>query len=200
MRISKRILYSNHRGGVSVCLPSQDLFDIMNRGGHWDDQPRGFLQEQIERQIGSGIAPDHAKRFAHAVAFGGVTEAEAWGIIKDRDCARFGVAHELIDASELPSRWFRDAWRRSSNGGPIWIDLEKARPIHWGRIRKLTKDENARREESFEPVPLIDVPWETIRGAIRHARDEDELARIWPEGLPPWPSSKAAPANRQSSL
>ena len=183
MAISKRILYTRHDGGVSVCLPSAEIFAVMQCGGCWDDRPRGFLQAQIERQISDGIAPDHARRFAMAVAFGGVSEAEAWGIIRDRDCARRGTMHELIDASELPDRWFRDAWKRSANGGPVGVDLNLARPIQWSRARRRVERENKRRAESFEPMSPIAPLWETIRSAIKHARDEDELRKVWPEEL-----------------
>lgn len=152
-------------------------------GGYWDDRPRGFVEAQIDRQIAAGIAADHARRFANAVAFGGCSEAETWEIIRDRDCVRHGILHELHGVDELPDRWFRNAWYRSSNGGPICINLEKARPIQWQRARAKVAAENKRREESFEPLPLIKPPWETLRGAMRHARDIDELRKVWPEGL-----------------
>ena len=192
---TKRILYTRHDGGISVCGPAPEIFTIMQHGGYWDDRPHGFIDKQIERQIESGIAPDHARRFAVAVAFGGCSEAETWAIIRDRDCARHGTLHELIDASELPDRWFRDAWRRSFNGGPVGIDLAKARPIQWQRARTAVATENKRREEAFEPVALITPLWETLRSAIHHARDDEELQRIWPEGLPK-PSRQNPAPNR----
>ena len=55
--------------------------------------------------------------------FGGCTTAEAYGIIRDRDCSHLGTGCELWDASDLPTdRRYRNAWRRSHNGGPIYID------------------------------------------------------------------------------
>lgn len=177
------IIYTRHDGGVSVCYPVLDLFRVMQCGGHWDDMPRGFVDTQIERQIADGIAPDHAARYARALAFGGCTEAEAWEIIRDRDCARHGTLHELIDVADLPDRWFRDAWRRSSNGGPPSVDLEKARPVHWRRICDAVAIENKRRDLDLFGPPPIRLNKATFARHIRAARDEDELRRIWPEGL-----------------
>ena len=183
MAINKRIVYTRHDGGVSVNCPSPEIFAVMQCGGYWNDRPRGFIDEQIRRQISDGIAPDHARRFAYAVAFGGCTEADVWGIIRDRDCARFGILHELQDAADLPDRWFRNAWRRSSNGGPVGVDLKLARPIQWDRIWTAVEVENKRRERAFDVQRPLPVPGDTIRSAIKHARDDDELRRVWPEGL-----------------
>lgn len=156
----------------------------MQNGGFWDDRPRGFIQTQIERQIKDGIAEAHATRFAHAVAFGGCTEAEVWEIIRDRDCARHGTLHELIDTSELPDRWFRDAWRRSSNGGPPSVDLEKARPIQWRKLLNAVNAENKRRELDLFGAAPIKLSKQEIQRAIKHARDDEELRKIWIPSLP----------------
>lgn len=179
----KGIVYTRHDGGVSVTYPTAQIFRVMQCGGFWDDRPRGFIQTQIERQIASGIDPDHARRFAHAVAFGGCTEAEVWEIIRDRDCARHGTLHELIDVTDLPDRWFRDAWRRSSNGGPPSVDLEKAKPIQWRRLVEAVSQENKRRELDLFGLPPIRLPRVTMQSAIKNARDDQELRRIWLDGL-----------------
>jgi len=176
----KRIVYTRHDGGVSVCVPSPDIFKIMQCGGYWDDRPRGFVDAQIERQIADGIDPAHARRFAHGVAFGGCTEAEAWEILRDRDCARHGVQHALIDATELPDRWFRNAWTRGHNGGPIYIDMEKARPIQWENIVVAIRAENRRRELDLFGKAPVRLQRQTWQRAIANARDEDELRRVFP--------------------
>jgi hypothetical protein len=178
------IVYTRHDGGVSVTYPTPEIFRVMQNGGFWDDRPRGFIDTQIERQIASGIDPDHARRFARAVAFGGVTEAEAWEIIRDRDCARHGTMHELIDPSELPDRWFRDAWSRSANGGPVGVSLSKARPIQWRKIITAVQEENKKRElDLFGPAPLK-INKAEYQTAINHARDAEELRKIWITSLP----------------
>ncbi len=182
--LNRAIVYNGFKGGVQVCHPSPQIFAIMSHGGWWDLAPHGFVEAQIERQISSGIDPDHAARFARAVAFGGVTEAETWDIVKDRDCARHGDMHEVQRLDELPDRWFRDAWSRSRNGGPIGVDLEKARPIQWRRLLDAVSQENKRREfDLFGPAP-IRLRKLTYQNAIKHARDDEELRCIWPKSLP----------------
>lgn len=189
MQTARVIVYTRHDGGVSLCIPSKNIFDIMQNGGYWDDMPRGFVERQIELQIQAGIAPDHARRFAHAVAFGGCTQSEAWGIIKDRDCARHGTLHELVDASDLPpDRWFRDAWARSQNGGPIGVDLKKAKVIQWQKLADAIALENKKRELDLFGPPPIEIPRLTYQAAIKHARDHEELRQIWVPGLSSPPS------------
>jgi hypothetical protein len=179
----KRILFTRHDGGVSVCTPSANCIRWMATGGRWADQPRGYVDIQIERQIAAGHHPDAASRFARALAFGGLTEREALEVIRDRDCGHLGTAHDLIDPAELPDRWFRNAWMRSHNGGPVSISVEKAKPIQWGRIRAAVAAETKAREESFDPLPKLRVDWGALRSSIKRAADTDDLRRIWPRGM-----------------
>jgi hypothetical protein len=179
---SKRILYTAFEGGVHLCQPTDDIFRIMQTGGYWNDRPRGFFDEQIARQMSDGIAERHARRFALAVQFGGCSEAEAWEIIRDRDCAHRGTLHELIDVAELPpDRWFRGAWHRSANGGPVVINLRKARRIQLERIKTVVARHNHKR--TMLGRSPFKAPWLTYGAAIRHARDDEELRRVWPEEL-----------------
>jgi hypothetical protein len=176
----RRILYTRHDGGVSVCTPSPRCIRWMATGGRWNDMPHGFVEAQIGRQIAAGHRPDAAMRFARAMAFGGLAEYEALEVIRDRDCGHLGVAHELIDASELPGRWFRNAWRRSHNGGPVRIDVPLARNIHWQKLMGAVREEEAKREKDLYAKPLT-VNLSLFRDKIRNAQDEDDLIRIWPE-------------------
>lgn len=169
----KRIVYTRHDGGVSVCSPSQEAIVWMGCGGFWNEAPRGFMDVQIERQIARGIPAAVARRYAHAMQFGGCTTAEAYEIIRDRDCGPYGTAFELWDI--LPDRWFRDAWTRSHNGGPINIDLVKARKIQW------RKAWNFAAKEALENMRLIKVDWDAFRQRIDLARDDDELRTVWPQ-------------------
>lgn len=183
--MGKAILYTRHDGGVSVCHPTEDMIAVMGRGGYWADRPRGFMEEQIRRQIADGIHPDHARRYAHAVTFGGCTTAEAFDIIKDRDCTQHGYHFDVIDPyTDLPpDRWFRDAWARSANGGPVVIDLAKARVIQWARLNTAIERENKRRREALYVEPELIADPDKLRTYIKHARDEEELRRVWPEEL-----------------
>lgn len=184
MSSSRAIIYTCHDGGVSICYPSAEIFKIMQCGGYWDDRPRGYVDEQIRRQIEAGHHPDAARRFAKAVAFGGVTEAEAWGIIRDRDCGHLGTLHELINTSELPDRWFRNAWVRSSNGGPPSIDLGLAKKIQWQKLNFVVKLENENRSNDLHGKPEIKFDKAVIKSRIINSTDDEELRRIWLDGLP----------------
>lgn len=174
------ILYTRHDGGVSVCYPTRNIFCVMQAGGWWDDRPRGYIEEQIRRQVESGIDEEHATTFAYAVAFGGVNEAEAWTIIRDRDCARHGFDFQKIHSDDLPDRWFRDAWtRKSSNSGLPYVDLAAAREIQWTKIMDAYETENKRRARKLfgRPARLRRTVYER---AIMRASSADELKRVYP--------------------
>jgi hypothetical protein len=78
-----------------------------------------------------------ARRWVDAMADGGLTETEAITLIGERDRPHGSTSMELIDPSELPERYYREAWRRSSNGGPVWVDDNAAQAVDermmWGR-------------------------------------------------------------------
>lgn len=179
----KAILYTRFDRGVSVCVPTPIFFRIMQNGGYWSDRPHGFVDEQIDRNIKAGHLPQAAVDFCRAVAFGGCSEQDVWRIIRDRDCGHLGTQHDLIDVDELPDRWFRDAWTRSPNGGPVGIDLKKAQIIQWQKIVLARDRENKRRYLNMEGEQ-IRIPEIEIQSAIKHARDDEELRRVWIEGLP----------------
>jgi hypothetical protein len=81
-----------------------------------------------------------AERWISALVEGGYSEVEAVALILDRDIPGWCKAPAIIHKDELPPERYRDAWRRSSNGGPVWIDDEK----------KITIEE-ARAWASYEP-------------------------------------------------
>ena len=175
----KRIVYTRHDGGVSICVPNDWVLSVMSCGGLWNDKPRGYMDIQIERQIARGVNEDAAHRYAMAVMLGGCTTAEALEIIRDRDCAHLGTAIELWDRGDVPTdRWFRDAWRRSHNGGPISVNLKLAKPIQMRRIGDAVIEENRRRER--ELIAPFEYDRDRLRSKIMSARDENELRRIWP--------------------
>jgi hypothetical protein len=147
--------------------------------------PRGFVTTQIELNIANGVHSDVAARFVRSLAFGGCTEAEALALIRDRDCAPYGTACELWDADDFPGdRWFRNAWVRSHNGGPISISLRLAKPIQWDRMRDAVATANAERRETFErSADPIRVDWGQMRSRIHAASDVDDLRRVWPDEL-----------------
>jgi len=178
-----RIVYTRIAdGGVSVCGPAPEIITALGSGGLWAGRPRGFAERQIASMIARGVLPDAARNYARAIVLGGCSTQEALAIIRDRDCAHLGRQIELWDVDDIPSdRWFRDAWSRSHNGGPIVIDLRKARRIQWQRIKAAIAAHNGQRQAlGRKPRPVM---WGEVGSAIRHARDSDELRRVWPEVL-----------------
>ncbi|ETR76393.1 hypothetical protein X566_00775 [Afipia sp. P52-10] len=182
----KVIVYTRHGdAGVSICTPTPEIIAAMAHGSYFGKRPRGFLDEQVERNIANGIRSDVARRFVHALEFGGCTTAEALEIIRDRDCGPHGTAIELWDAADVPAdRWFRNAWRRSANGGPISVDLRKARPIQLAHIKSALAIETKRRDSDDDlwSAPLV-VDLAPLVEKIKGAQDADALRAIWPSEL-----------------
>lgn len=181
---SARIVYTRPDGGVTVGKPTQWCLDMLANGGFWAGKPRAWLDEQIERGIRAGRNERAVRRYLRAMQEGGCTTAEAYEIIRDRDFAHMGTGHELWQHADLPDRWFRDAWRRSHNGGPIFIDLAAARRQQFKRIRWAADRENARRQQDLDLCcdPIV-LPLGEIRDRIHKAESADELRRIWPDAL-----------------
>lgn len=129
------IVYNPHAGGVAICAPSERCIAWMKRGNRWALFPKGYWRTQIQRQIDAGHLPAAAEQFARALHFGGFTRREAIEVIAQRDCGHLGSAIEIVDVSEIPTdRTYRNAWRRSANGGPIMIDEDKAQAIDERRM------------------------------------------------------------------
>ena len=169
---------------------------MMSCGGFWSDKPRGFGEIQIERQIARGVQADAARRYVKAMQCGGLTTAEAYAVIRDRDCSHLGYHIELMDYEELPDRWFRNAWKRSQNGGPVGIDLTHARTLQWQYIVTAVGEENERRAKRsrlanafqmmtghFGETQPVAVDGSALQTAIHRAKDEEELRRVWPTEL-----------------
>lgn len=96
-----------------------------------------------------------------------------------------GTAFEVWNACDVPAnRWFRDAWVRSHNGGPINIDIRKARRIQFAKIKAAAAGEEKRRQADLDLFDRpVDLPWGTLRDRIHAAEEISDLRRIWPEGL-----------------
>lgn len=174
----KVILYTTPDGRVELCAPAPECLRYLCSGGYYRDTSRGALQRAVEWEVERGRDEYEAARFVAALAFGGHTEAEAYGLIRDKDCARRGTAFDVT--GELPDRWFRDAWRRSHNGGPISLDLRACRSIQLRRIRQHVAGV---RQAALEDVDAEewDVPWGRIKDRLRAAADVDDVRRVWVE-------------------
>ena len=166
------IVFTRPNGKVSITRPSNTLLAWMGNGGRWNGFDPGFADRQIDKLCEEGISWCAASRYVRAMQFGGCTSAEAWGIIRDRFCGHLGTGFELWSDADIPSdRWFRDAWRRSHNGGPIGLDLKMAKKIQLQRLSRAAHNTGA-----FLQIGR----W---RDRIRQAKDGEELRRVWPKGL-----------------
>jgi hypothetical protein len=181
----RRIVYTRPDGGVVVCTPTRWCISMLANGGFF---PGGgvAVEQQVERGLAAGRKEWAVRRYVRAMQDGGCTTAEAYEIVRDRDCGHLGSGFELWAAGDLPDRWFRDAWQRSHNGGPIMIDLKAARAIQFRRIKMAAERENKRRAAEIDLFDhLIELPLGAIRDRIHKAQGVDELRRIWPQELTP---------------
>jgi len=166
-----RIVYTTHDGGVTVNAPTPEFLGWLRGGGFWFGRTND-MDAWIERKIAQGKRRYGVEAYALALRDGGVTLKEAYALTRDYDCAHLGSGHELWTVADLPNRWFRDAWRRSHNGGPIAVDMAKARKIQLKRIKTAADRVKA---------DLELIRW---RERIRRAPSPEQLRQIWPRGLP----------------
>lgn len=185
-----RLVFTFPDGRVGVTTPSHEaLYFMTGPGRYWGAVGAGFLREIVRRktcpvlQQGHPCTTEAAARFVAAMHTGGVSCAEAWGIIAQHDCARFGTLIEIQRIEDLPrDRWFRDAWTRSANGGPVGVDLDKARVIQWQHIGNVLYAFNEWRGQRMLAPLTLDPALIALK--IGDARDEDELRAVWPDELP----------------
>jgi len=166
----KRIVYTRPDGGVNVCCPAREIMAHLIGGCFFANPVRGVIDRHIEAEIASGRHEWLAHRYVKALAFGGCTDAEAFEIIRDRDCAPHGTGFELWDFDDIPQdRWFRNAWRRSHNGGPIQVDMTEARKIQVSRIKHLAKSTDAV------------IQFGRWKNRVRKAQTPEELKQVMPK-------------------
>jgi hypothetical protein len=143
-------------------------------GGRWDEDirwDREFLARQIAKQA-EECGEWAAARFVRAMQFGGCSTPEAYGIMRDRFCAHLGSGHELWDTADVPQdRTYRDAWRRSHNGGPILLDERKVMEIDEARIARMwaAYESHLRQRNSIGPSYSGRIP-STVSATMRADR------------------------------
>jgi hypothetical protein len=144
----------------------------LSEGGFWDNKPRDAMDRWIESKISQGHDPIGTKSYARALGAGGNTTAETYGLARDFDCLHLGTAFERCSLDDLPQdRWFRNAWQRSQNGGPLYINMKKARKI---QLKKL---------QIFAKAAKVDLQWGRWKQKIRSAETPGILKSVWPKAL-----------------
>lgn len=178
--------------------PTGWFLSLACNGGGWAPVP---LDLHVERKAIQGIAGDAAARHWRALALGGCVEAEALAIVRDTATIDAGVpgvkaaVAGLMDLADLPAdRWFRDAWRRTESGGPIWIDLPAARLIQLRRAEQAAERHNKAAVEEDDRVSLagrltngpafVEFDRRRIRDRLVAAATVEQVRAVWPEGLP----------------
>jgi hypothetical protein len=139
---SLRILCTNPDSSVAVVVPSPRCVKALHDGHDipgWLTPFRimwNFLADPMWRPELSPVARAKlAGRWVMARLLGGLQEREAVSLIGEVTAPPYATALEVVDVSEIPSdRTHRNAWRRSRNGGPIWIDEDIAQQIDEARM------------------------------------------------------------------
>ena len=193
------IISTRPDGGVSVTYPTSEVMQILTHGG----APEGYFGRKLDREweiekfVRGGKLERVAVRWIDAVICGGLTDAQAYELIAEKDTDPSWSGKELWQRHEVPSdRWFRDSWRRSRNGGPIRIDLEDARgrqiaraiAIQAKRVADLRKQLTAARilrrdvnaiERSLHRLEALD----DLLGPMAIADAPATLRAAWPQAL-----------------
>jgi hypothetical protein len=174
------IVSTQSKGAVAITYPTRDAMAALTHGGAAEGYcGRSDRDRRIADFVAGGIAESVAVRWVSAWLGGGLTDAEAYELVRDKDTKPDWTGMELWDCADVPSdRWFRSAWHRSQNGGPISINLGRAKALQLRRITDAVVKENERRSEEFDG-PLIEVDISTIRNLIARSRDEIELRSVW---------------------
>jgi hypothetical protein len=139
---SLRVLCTNPDNSVAVVVPSPRCVKALHDGRDipgWLTPLRiawNFLSDPMWRPELSPVARAKlAGRWVMARLMGGLEEREAVSLIGEVTAPPYATALEVVDASEIPAdRTHRNAWRRSRNGGPIWIDETHAQSIDEARM------------------------------------------------------------------
>ncbi len=138
--IRERILTTMPAGRVAITCPAECAIAYLMHGATgdwhpWFGRPWWFWMVQFSRMVARGVTPKAAYTYAQMMMTGGCSRREAIEIIAARDCGHKGTALEIVDIDEIPTdRTYRNAWRRSQNGGPIWIDEDHAQRIDETRM------------------------------------------------------------------
>lgn len=200
--VTHRIIDTKPDGRVRLTQPKAALFRAFSNGGVGPDDNslfhdcmhiRGFAREQVRRHIERGVSPDIARKWVDAMQFGGMTSGESWGLFFGYSCFD-GTDHDVIAVSDLPNKWFRNAWRRGRSGR-ITIDMNVARTLQRDHVLRAVTDWNKQAGEENSNLRWIGrnsngpsfIYWEEVEPLLIQksldAKSPDELCRVWPDEL-----------------
>lgn len=136
--IRARILCSRPDKGVSIIVPSVRCVAVLETGWcakrnrpYVPEERRAFEVEKLmhspewRRDASDEARFDLAERWIYGLCHGGFAADDAVRLIGEYSKHPDHFALEVVDVDDLPTnRTYREAWRRSHNGGPIWIDWD----------------------------------------------------------------------------
>lgn len=108
----------------------------------------------------------------------------------------------VVDETDLPDRWFRNAWTLPVGGGPIEIDMPKARAIQVKKIQIARRTEinilQAEEDEArmmdrtadankhaADRAALETMNLTAVGASVAEAANPTALKAVWPAGLRP---------------
>ena len=130
---TKRIIWTDADGNVCRCTPSPEAMRALTGTGgmlnpaHIDKQAAAYLE--------AGMGAVSASRLAEGFANGGLTEAEALNLIRDRNLLTDARNVVVVEAADLPHAGsLRAAWRQDGATVPVF-DMGRGRSIKTDLIR-----------------------------------------------------------------
>lgn len=206
----RRYVLTKADGGVTVVCPSPRFKAVVTGAGvnawlaargyepePWRDE-LWWWRRQVKGMVKGGIEEQPAWRIVYGISRGGFSDRLFFAALADYACKPQGTGIELWDAADVPGdRWFRDAWRRAAEGGPIRIDLQAARGVQEAAIARAVDDWNTieRRDPSrwgHNGPAFIELDWRWLRRATAAARSPEELMMVWPADLARPPTTERA--------
>lgn len=158
---TKRITWTDVNGTVRVTTPAKQAMDALVGSGGMLDPTK--IDQQAAAYVDAGMGTASARRMAEGYANGGLTEAEALDLIRERSIPGSALNTIVIEATELPyfGSFGRAAWHQNGASTPVF-DMVRARPIKTEQIRKErdrrleeTDIEVLQRDGGPIPAPLV---------------------------------------------
>lgn len=194
----RRIVYTRPDCRVGVLVPAPEwLAGVTGVGGliEREQSVEQILLHMVPKAEGGlGLSAAQAIYYVNSCVNGGLAPKDAYALLVMRDVPTDCSGVEIWHTEDVPAdRWFRDAWRRAPEGGPIHIDLDAARAIQAKRIVAMRRATIARLEDDSDMAALMTIggnvvpflldawrglPMDTIGKRLAAAASADELRRI----------------------
>ena len=195
---TKRIIWTDADGFVRRCTPSPDAMKALTGTGgmlnpaHIDKQAAAYLE--------AGMGAVSASRLAEGFANGGLTEAAALNLIRDRNLLTDARNVVVVEAGDLPHAGsLRAAWRQDGAAVPVF-DMGRGRSIKTDLIRPernkrlavldvdyIRADESGNTEEK-EKIATLKQKLRDLPSTIQPALDAIDNPETLEDYNPTWPT------------